>query len=214
MATQKGRLSHHTSLIMFTVGLTGGIGSGKTTVARIFEQLGVPVFYSDREARELTDNDPHIRQTLSTWYGKEIYTDQGLDRKLLASIIFQDEKERNRVNELIHPAVRRKFVQWASESKAPYVINEAAILFETGAYHTFDKNVLVTAPEPVRVQRVVDRDDANEKEVRSRISGQWPDEKKIPLADYIIDNGGEKMLIPQVLTIHEDIIRQSVKGSR
>jgi dephospho-CoA kinase len=181
-----------------TVGLTGGIGSGKSIVARILEAMGFPVYYSDLRAKQLTDTEPSIREGLISLVGPDVYENGSLNRSFLAEKIFNDDSLRVQVNELIHPAVRRDFDQWKNEQEGVLVFNEAAILFETGAYTRFNKNVLITAPVELRIKRVMNRDFTKRMEVESRISKQWPDDKKIPLADFVITNDDRQPLLTQV----------------
>lgn len=183
---------------MLKIGITGGIGSGKTVVSKIVEAFGYPVFYSDSESKYLSNYDPGIRAGLIQKFGEEVYVDDQLNRPFLAQQIFHHPESRVFVNNLIHPAVREAFVRFAEEQATNYVFNEAAILFETGAYKTFDKTVLITAPEELRLQRVMQRDNVTEEQVRARMRNQWPDEEKIPLADFIIYNDETRSLIEQV----------------
>lgn len=185
------------------IGLTGGIGSGKSTVAKLFEELGVPVFYSDDEAKKLYEN-PDIQHRISEVAGPHLFPDRQLDRALLARYMFSDPGIRARVNAVIHPQVRENFAIFTMRhSDAPYVMNEAAILFETGTYKNFRANILVIAPEQVKIRRVTARDHITEEAVRERMQAQWADADKIPLADFIIENDGTQSLKNQVTALHE-----------
>lgn len=177
------------------VGLTGGIGSGKSFVAQVIEKMGYPVYYSDTASKQLVDSDPEIREELITLLGSEAYTDNGLNRSLLAARIFQSDALRERVNAIIHPRVRKHFDEWAAQATSEIVFNEAAILFETGAYRNFTAMILVTAPEAMRIERVMKRDGSTEDEVRQRMSKQWSDEQKMELAQHVIHNDGRPLLI-------------------
>lgn len=183
---------------MKRIGLTGGIGSGKSYIAGIFEKMGYPVYYSDAQSKALTDTHPVIREKLVARFGKEIYIEQGLNRKLLAEFIFASEEHRLFVNELIHPLVRNNFEHWCSEQRSPIVFNEAAILFETGAYRQFNGTLLVVAPLELRIQRVMQRDHCTEEEVKERMKTQWSDDQKIPLATLVITSNGELPLVSQI----------------
>lgn len=183
---------------MKRIGLTGGIGSGKTYIAGILEKMGYPVYYSDAQSKVLTDTHPLIREKLVARFGREIYTAQGLNRKVLAELIFASEEHRLYVNELIHPLVRNNFEHWCSEQQSPIVFNEAAILFETGAYRQFDGTLLVVAPLELRIERVMQRDRCSKKEVEERMKSQWSDEQKIPLATVVITSNGELPLVSQI----------------
>lgn len=180
------------------IGLTGGIGSGKSTVARILLAMGYPVYFSDDRAKYLTDNNETIRAGLITLLGEQIYVNELLDRKALAAAIFSDDALRQKVNDLIHPIVREDFDHWVALQKQTLVFNEAAILFETGASERFDAMVLVTAPEEMRVKRVMDRDKCTREEVLGRIHNQWSDERKKGLADVVLNNDDVHPLIKQV----------------
>jgi len=183
---------------MKRIGLTGGIGSGKSYIAGILEKMGYPVYYSDAQSKVLTDTHPVIREKLVARFGKEIYIEQGLNRKLLAEFIFASEEHRLFVNELIHPLVRNNFEHWCSEQRSPIVFNEAAILFETGAYRQFDGTLLVVAPLELRIQRVMQRDLCTEEEVKERMKTQWSDDQKIPLATLVITSNRELPLVSQI----------------
>lgn len=177
------------------VGITGGIGSGKSYICEILEKLNYPVYYSDAASKMLTDTHPEIRQGLIDLVGEEVYIDNHLNRPFLASKIFHNDALRLQVNALIHPIVRQDFSDFASQSASDIVFNEAAILFETGAYKTLDFNVLVTADLEVRTQRVMLRDNLSREEVMQRIAKQWDDEKKLQMADFVIYNDGRPLLV-------------------
>ena len=192
---------------MIKVGLTGGIGSGKTTVAKVFQTLGIPVFYADTEAKVLLDESAEIREGLITLFGPAIYTNDKLNKKQLASFIFNNKVALEKVNSLVHPVVASRFEEWSALQKAPYVLQEAAILFETGGYKRFDKNILVSAPKEIRVERIKQRDGLTEDEILARMQNQWDENHKIALADFVILNDESEMLLPQIMRVHEDILR-------
>lgn len=198
---------------MIRVGITGGIGSGKTVVCKIFQRLGVPVFFADDEAKVILNEDSEIKEQLKQIYGQDIYTKNGINKAKLASIIFNDLRELEKVNKLIHPKVRSRFFNWTSKyTSHPYVIEEAAVLFESGAYKDLDINVLVYASEELRIKRVMERDQVDREHVLSRMQNQMSEEEKKKLADKIINNDGEQMIIPQVLSIDEQIKNRSTHG--
>lgn len=178
----------------FKVGITGGIGSGKSYVCQILEKLNYPVYYSDAASKILTDTHPIIQQGLLDLIGEEVYVDGKLNKPFLASKIFQDDELRMKVNALIHPIVRQDFSDFASSHSPGIVFNEAAILFETGAFKTLDFNVLVTADLEIRIERTMLRDGLSREEVLQRIAKQWEDEKKMELADFVIYNDGRPLL--------------------
>lgn len=182
---------------MKKIGITGGIGAGKSIVAGIIAVMGYPVYFSDIRAKELTLSDPEIRNGLIDLFGQEIYEHGSLNREKL-TVIFQDDVLRLKVNELIHPVVRRDFESWVSSQHSSMVFNEAAILFETGSYKRMDATILVTAPEDIRLKRVVSRDNASAEAVISRMEKQWEDEQKIPLADFVIHNDDKTPVLAQV----------------
>ncbi len=192
---------------MYRVGITGGIGSGKTTASKIFEILGIPVYYADTRAKELMNTDPELKASLIKLFGESIYVENGLERKKLAGLIFSDKTALEKVNQLVHPAVGRDFLTWCDRQNSPYVMEEAAILFENSLYKRFWKIILVTAPESLRIERVCQRDQIDPDTVRQRMANQWPDEKKIALADYVIHNDESHLLIPQVIHIHHQLLK-------
>ncbi len=195
------------------IGLTGGIGSGKTTVAQIFQQVGIPVFFADDVSKGLLDSDLELRSSLVQLLGKRLLQDGKVDRSWMAQQIFSDTQLLTKVNALIHPAVAKAFKNWFSIQKAPYVLREAAILYESGSYKDCDAVIVVSAPEAMRIERVVRRSGESEEQVRNRMEKQWPQEKKLALADFVIQNDHQEMLIPQVLEIHEDLIRRANQSS-
>jgi dephospho-CoA kinase len=183
---------------MKRIGLSGGIGSGKSYVAEILEKMGFPVYYSDARAKALTDTHPHIKSELIKRFGTSIYEDGVLNRKALASLIFDSEEYRLFVNNLIHPIVRADFDAWCTQQHSSLVFNEAAILFETGAYRQFDATVLVIAPIDIRLQRIMKRDRCTHEQAEARINSQWSDEQKMPLATCIVMNDGTIPLLSQL----------------
>lgn len=188
------------------IGITGGIGSGKSTVCRIFGLLGIPVFEADLEAKKLLDTSPEIKMSLINHFGESIYTEGGkVDRKKLAHIIFNNEAALKKVNELVHPAVRTTFEDWAEQQTAPYVIHEAAILFESGFYQMMDFSLLVSAPEKQRIAWVMQRDGISEQQVRLRMAKQWTDAEKQKLASKVLINDNTSLLIPQIVEIDKNL---------
>ena len=189
------------------IGLTGGIGAGKSVVAKILESMGFAIFYSDFEAKELVNNDPVIRRELSELVNEDLYHTGELDRKRLAALIFSSPELRAQVNNIIHPRVRAHFKAYCdAQPKEQLIFNEAAILFETGAYKNFDKNVLVTAPDELRIERVMKRDKVSEQEILNRINAQWSDAQKQQLADHVIVNDEKMPLIDQVERLVDQLI--------
>jgi dephospho-CoA kinase len=188
------------------LGVTGGIGSGKTSVCRVFDALGVPVFSADREAREIMENDIAIISGINSIAGKDLYTNGSLNRMELAAIIFNDNVLLKKVNSLVHPVVFDHFGIWVLEQTAPYVIMEAAILFESGASKIVDKVATVVAPVEQKVERIIRRNELSREQVLERIRNQMDDEARIKLSDYVIHNSENDMIIPAILNIHNDIL--------
>lgn len=172
---------------MLKIGLTGGIGVGKTTVAKIFESFGIPVFYSDIESKALMF-DAKIRSHVVDLFGKESYDSNQLNKKHIADQLFVDPKKRNSLEAILYPRVREEFQKWASKQKAPYVINESALIFEKNIASYFDKIILVKAPLDLRIKRVLERDHTTESEVKNRIALQEQTSKNEKLSDFVINN--------------------------
>jgi dephospho-CoA kinase len=189
---------------MLKIGITGNIGGGKTTVSKIFEVLGVPVFYADDAAKKVMVDDPILIDALKKAFGAEAYFNDGaLNRKHIASIVFNNEAELNKLNSIVHPAVFRAFDAWVGQvGNAPYVMKEAALLFESSSYKMCDYSVMVTAPLALRLERVMQRDSLTRDEVESRNARQFSEEKKTLLANYVIRNDDTQMVIPQVMELH------------
>lgn len=189
------------------VGITGGIGSGKSTVAKIFEILGIPVYYADDRAKSLMNHDSELKKQIIQEFGEESYTSDGdINRKYLASTVFSDPEKVKKINSLVHPAVGRDFEIWASIQSTPYVLKEAALIFETEGEKKLDAVINVSSPLKIRVNRVLMRDPHRSLEqINQIIDQQIPDEDKNERADFVIKNTENKMLIPQVLEIHQKL---------
>ncbi len=189
---------------MLTIGITGNIGSGKTTVSKIFEVLGVPVFYADEAAKAVMVNDSQLVRELKTEFGDASYFEDGrLNRKHIASIVFNNDVALARLNAIVHPATFRAFDAWtAGINDAPYIIKEAALLFESDSYKWCDQTIMVQAPLEMRIKRVMQRDGLSREEIEKREAHQFTEEKKIQLADHVIKNDDTELIIPQVLKLH------------
>lgn len=192
---------------MKIIGLTGGIGSGKSTVAKIFETLDIPVYYADDEAKKLYITNSVMKSEIIQSFGKETYVNGQLNREYLGSQVFADKEKLQLLNSIVHPRLEAHYQNWlkGNEEKR-YVLKEAAILIEMGGHQQCDKVILVSSPEDVRIQRVISRDDTTEEQVRNRMDKQMPEEEKKTYADFIIDNSGDTLLIPQVVKIHGEIL--------
>ncbi len=186
---------------MLKVGITGGIGSGKSTVCKIFESLGVPVFRADDISRKLLDEDADVKKQVAELLGNEVIKNGKPDRKKIAELVFNNPDKLKGLNAIIHPKVRDSLAKWAEQQKAAFVIEEAAILFESGAYKNMDAVIVVSAPQDVRIKRVMDRDKVTEASVKERIKNQLSEEERRNRADFIIENDGKQLIIPQALEI-------------
>ena len=193
---------------MLRIGLTGGIGSGKTTVAKIFELLGIPVYYADDRTKQLMNTNAELKKVLQEHFGPNTYNDQGLDRKYLASIVFNNKEKLDLLNSLTHPVTMRDAAEWMQAQTSPYIIKEAALLFESGSAEQLDRIIGVYAPQPIRVQRVMQRDKVAAEEVMKRISRQIDEDMKMRLCDYVITNNEQQLVIPQVLALHEKFMTE------
>jgi dephospho-CoA kinase len=195
---------------MIKVGITGGIGSGKTTVCEIFERLGVPVYYADKQAKYLMETDKKLREAIRQLFGDEAFdSENNLNRAFIAGIVFKDEEKLLALNALVHPAVKADYDSWNSileRKEYPYSLKEAALLVESGSYKDLDKLIVVSAPLEDRIKRVMARDNVSEEQVKARIDAQLPDAEKVKLADYVIDNNLIMELVPQVSKVHLDLL--------
>lgn len=191
---------------MKKVGLTGGIGSGKTTVAGLFAELGVPVYNSDKEAKRLMRDDAKLKGQILDLFGQQAYRDGELNRRHLAEVVFSNPDQLKQLNALVHPAVRNDFNRWSAAQQGPYVIQEAAILFENGSYPAFDHMILVTAPRQLRISRLKERDGSTEAEIMARMGQQWEDAKKVPLAHFVIENISLDKTRARVGEVHKMIL--------
>jgi dephospho-CoA kinase len=191
---------------MLKVGLTGGIGSGKSTVAKMFEELGIPIYEADKRAKELQNQEP-LKAKIEEVFGADIYIENELNRKALAQIVFSNNEKLEQLNQIVHPPVAIDFDNWLSKQSSEYIIKEAAIIFEIKAESQYDKVILVTAPKDVRIGRVMQRDSVNKKDVEARIKNQLSDKEKIKKADFIITNIDLQETQKQVKKIHSYLTR-------
>ena len=192
---------------MLQIGVTGGIGSGKSLVCSIFQSLGIPVYEADQKAKELTITNKEVRNKITESFGEISYQNNVLNKVFLAKQVFNNVEKLKILNAIIHPAVAKDFDTWKFQfNNKSYILKEAAILFESGSYQNCDKIILVDAPEIIRIKRVIKRDKTSEQEVKQRMKNQWNSEKKAGLSDFIIDNSESEALIPQVMQIHEKLL--------
>lgn len=192
---------------MKKIGITGGIGSGKTTVCKIFELLGIPIYYADDRAKELIVKDEKLKAKIIETFGEESYrVDGSYNTVYIGGIVFSDKEKLAQLNAIVHPAMYQDGLDWHNAQEGvPYTLKEAAILFESKGHLQMDKSILVVAPEDIRIQRVMKRDGSTAAEVKARIDKQLPDAEKIKLADYIILNDGSAPLVPQILKVHDKL---------
>ncbi len=192
---------------MLKIGLTGGIGSGKTTVARIFEVLGIPVYYADNAAKKLMNEDENLKQQVIKHFGTESYIDGKLNTSFLAEVVFSDPQKTLLINSIIHPATLADSEKWFQKQFCPYAIKEAALIFEANAQKNLDLVIGVSSPLEVRIQRVIKRDSLTKEAVEKRMQHQMDERKKMEQCDFIINNNDVELLIPQVISIHEKLLQ-------
>ena len=192
---------------MLKIGLTGGIGSGKTVVARIFELLGIPVYYADAAAKTIMNEDESLKALIIEHFGKAAYTDGTLNRAYISSIVFQNKEKLALLNSLVHPATIRAAEKWMQQQQTAYAIKEAALIFESGSQNGLDLVIGVYAPKSLRILRTMQRDTISRDEVLKRMSNQVNEELKMKLCDFVIYNNEQQLLIPQVIALHEKLLK-------
>lgn len=191
---------------MLKIGLTGGIGSGKSTVAKVFQTLGIPVYYADDAAKELMNNNEGLKQQIILHFGEDVYENKVLNRKLLAQKVFNNPTQLHLLNSLVHPATIQAAEDWFAQQTAPYCIKEAALIFESGSQQNLDFVIGVYTPTTIRLQRVMQRDKATKEEVQQRMDKQIDETIKMRLCDFVVTNNEQELLIPQVMALHEKFI--------
>jgi dephospho-CoA kinase len=189
--------------MVLRIGLTGGIGSGKSVVAKVFETLGIPVYYADDAAKKLMNTNADLKAAIIKNFGEASYNNGELDRKYMASVVFNDTEKLEVLNSLTHPATIRDAEEWMKKQTSPYIIKEAALLFESGANKNLDYVIGVYAPLPLRIKRVIARDGATEEDIMKRINRQMDEEEKMKRCNFVITNNEEELVIPQVLELHK-----------
>ena len=192
------------------VGITGGIGSGKSLICKVFSKLGIPIYGADSRAKWLTNNDPEIRRKVIEEFGNESFNEQGLNREFIASQVFNNKERLQVLNHIIHPAVAVDYENWVKQQTAPYTIKEAALMFESGSYKMQDLIITVSAPKEVRISRVLNRDSfRSRKEIEGIIDKQLSEEERIERSDFVIYNDDKQMVIPKVLELHKLLEKRS-----
>jgi len=191
---------------LLKLGLTGGIGSGKSTVARIFEVLGIPVYYADDAAKEIMNTDEGLKQQIRNNFGADAYVNDTLNRQYISSIVFKDKEKLTLLNSFVHPAIIRAADEWMNKQTAPYVLKEAAIIFESGSHQHLDYVIGVYAPQELRIKRTMQRDNITREAVLKRISNQMDEEEKMKLCNFVIENDERKALLPQVIALHQQLL--------
>ena len=191
---------------MLKIGITGGIGSGKSTVAKVFEVLGIPVFYADDAAKRLMNTDEDLKEKIQLQFGNEVYKNGKLDKKYLADIVFTSPEKLALLNALVHPATLKDADAWMQKQITPYTLKEAALIFESGAQQNLDYVIGVTAPAPLRIQRTMNRDGITREAIIARMDKQMDETIKMKLCNFIIKNDEQEMLLPQVLALHKKLL--------
>lgn len=194
---------------MLKIGITGGIGSGKSTVAKLFEVLGIPVYYADDAAKQLMNDNDALKQQVQNEFGIEAYTNGKLNRKYIADIVFANPEKLELLNSLVHPATLKDAEEWMNKQTTPYTIKEAALIFESGAQEQLDYVIGVFSPTPLRIQRTMQRDNISREEVMARMNKQIDETIKMRLCDFVITNDEQQMVIPQVLALHQNLLMQA-----
>ena len=191
---------------MKIIGLTGGIGSGKSKILSVFSTYGIPCYESDRRAKWLMQKDAELKSQIKSFFGDQIYENDQFNQRKLAKLVFANKYKLEALNSLVHPRVKMDFKSFVSQQDTPYIIKEAAILFETGGEKDCDATILVTAPEKLRLQRVLNREKISSMDIKARINNQWSDSRKIPLADYIINNIDWDKTLKKIDEIHQKLL--------
>lgn len=191
---------------MKIIGLTGGIGSGKSKILSVFSTYGIPCYESDRRAKWLMQKDAELKSKIKSFFGDQIYENDQFNQTKLAKLVFANKGKLEALNSLVHPRVKMDFKSFVSQQDTPYIIKEAAILFETGGEKDCDATILVTAPEKLRLQRVLNREKISSMDIKARINNQWSDSRKIPLADYVINNIDWDKTLKKIDEIHQKLL--------
>ena len=191
---------------MLKIGLTGGIGSGKSTVAKVFEALGIPVYYADDAAKRLMTEDEELKEKIKKEFGESVYKNEKLDRKKLAAVVFNAPEKLQLLNSIVHPSTIKDAERWMQKQTTAYCIKEAALIFESGAHEHLDYVIGITAPAPLRMLRTMQRDGVTREEVMSRMDKQMDELIKMKLCDFVINNDEQEMLLPQIIELHKKLL--------
>jgi dephospho-CoA kinase len=194
---------------MLHIGLTGGIGSGKSTVAKVFEALGIPVYYADEAAKKLMNEDEGLKKQIIRHFGEESYKDGKLNRSYIASLVFADKEKLELLNSLVHPVTIADAKKWMDKQTSAYAIKEAALLFESEASEGLDYIAGVSAPQALRIKRVMDRDNTSREEIIKRMQNQLDEEMKMKLCDFVIYNDEQQLVTPQVIQLHQKLLKEA-----
>lgn len=200
-------------MAILRIGITGGIGSGKSTVARVFNTIGIPIYLADTAAKRLMEEDEELKKAIITHFGEEAYTNGKLNRPYISAIVFSNKEKLEELNSLVHPVTKRDGEEWMQQQHTPYAIKEAALIFESGTQEQLDYVIGVYAPQHIRTHRVMQRDKVTREEVLQRMHNQISENIKMRLCDYVIVNDDQQLVIPQVLQIHEELCRLAQKKS-
>lgn len=195
---------------MLKIGITGGMGSGKSTVAKVFETLGIPVYYADDAAKRILNENEELKAKIINYFGQDAYNENGLNRSYLASIVFNDREKLDLLNSLTHPLTIADANAWFEKQKSPYAIKEAALLFESGAAEGIDYIIGVDAPRAIRIRRIMQRDQLTASEIEKRFSKQLQEDIKMKLCDFVIKNDEQQLVIPQVLALDKKFREESI----
>ncbi len=198
-------------LIMLKVGLTGGIGAGKSTVAHIFEVLGIPVYHADQEAKRLMQTNPSLIEKIKIAFSEKAYAEGILDRKFLSSLVFNDNQKLEMLNSIVHPFTIQDGKEWMEKQNSPYAIKEAALIFESGSQGEFDTIIGVFAPPAMRIHRTIQRDHVEREKVLNRMEKQLDENIKMKLCDHVLINNEQTLLIPQVIALHDKLLQLSTE---
>jgi len=196
---------------MLKVGLTGGIGAGKSTIAHIFEVLGIPVYHADQEAKRLMQTNPSLIEKIKNAFSEKAYVEGALDRKFLSSLVFNDKQKLELLNSIVHPFTIQDGLAWMNRQTSPYAIKEAALIFESGSQGEFDAIIGVFAPPALRIHRTIQRDQVDREKVLNRMEHQLDENIKMKLCDHVLINNEQSLLVPQVIALHEQLIKLSTE---